>query len=154
MHRPLGDSTLLYSPLLFCDVDCNVSMCPPSDKKCGVGYLPDLIVPNGKCCPEIRCGEHSNCVLMKNVTRLHVNNCTSIEYVEVTSCTGHCDTKSMYSMEKNIMMHSCSCCREETLKNQTVTLKCANSNEIPHNYTYVESCTCTPTECVDQKNSG
>ncbi|XDV53255.1 hypothetical protein PO909_021811, partial [Leuciscus waleckii] len=93
--------------------------------------------------------ETSNCVLGKNLTRLHVNDCTSIEDVEVTSCTGHCDTKSMYSMEENIMKHSCSCCREETTKNRPVTLKCANSSEILHHYTYVESCTCTPTKCVD-----
>ncbi|XP_056095226.1 mucin-2-like [Rhinichthys klamathensis goyatoka] len=93
--------------------------------------------------------EPSNCVLGKNVTRLHVDDCTSIEDVEVTSCTGHCDTKSMYSMEKNIMNHSCSCCREKTVKNREVMLKCANSSEILHHYMHVESCSCTPTKCVD-----
>ncbi|KAK7121757.1 hypothetical protein R3I93_022744 [Phoxinus phoxinus] len=272
--------------------NCDVSICPPSDKKCGVGYAPVLELPNGKCCPEIRCepktvcvrnnteyepgtkipdepcvecncemdkdpytqlhivkcspkvcpkdicpqgfkyvkkegeccgtctqvaciydapnntrhvlqeGEEykykcetlnchqmngsfviekttkqcppfnpddcepetkhldkdgcceicelSNCVLKNNATRLHVNDCTSIEDVEVTSCTGHCNTKSMYSMEENIMKHSCSCCREMSVEKRQVTLKCANSTVIPHhNYIYIKSCTCTPTKCGD-----
>uniref|UniRef100_A0A673MKV1 CTCK domain-containing protein n=1 Tax=Sinocyclocheilus rhinocerous TaxID=307959 RepID=A0A673MKV1_9TELE len=85
--------------------------------------------------------------LEKNVTRLRVDNCTSIEDVEVTSCTGHCDTKSMYSMNtKNIMMHNCSCCQEEKFSQRQVMLKCANSSEILHDYIYVESCRCTPTK--------
>ncbi|XP_067293140.1 intestinal mucin-like protein [Pseudorasbora parva] len=92
-----------------------------------------------------------NCVLLKNVTRLHVNDCISIEDVNVNSCTGHCDDGSMYSMEKNVMMHSCSCCRETKVEEKLVTLKCANNTEIPYNYMYVESCTCTPTKCVDTK---
>ncbi len=40
----------------FCYVDCNISMCPPLDTKCAVGYSPVLKVPDGKCCPEIKCG--------------------------------------------------------------------------------------------------
>ncbi|XDV53262.1 hypothetical protein PO909_021817 [Leuciscus waleckii] len=39
--------------------------------------------------------EPSNCVLEKNLTLLHVSDCVSINKVEVTSCTGHCGTKSM-----------------------------------------------------------
>ncbi|KAK7121756.1 hypothetical protein R3I93_022743 [Phoxinus phoxinus] len=118
--------------------------CPP--------FNPDDCVPGTEqfdkdgCC---KICELSNCVLKKNVTRLHVNNCTSIEDVEVTSCTGHCDDGSMYSMEENIMMHSCSCCQEEKFSERQVTLKCANSSEILHDYMYVESCSCTPTKCEE-----
>uniref|UniRef100_A0A8C2HZH2 Mucin-2 n=1 Tax=Cyprinus carpio TaxID=7962 RepID=A0A8C2HZH2_CYPCA len=54
-----------------------------------------------------------------------------------------------YSMEKNIMMHNCSCCQEEKFSHQQVTLKCANSSEILHDYIYVESCRCTPTKCEE-----
>ncbi len=41
---------------LFRDIDCDVSMCPPLNKKCAVGYAPVLEVPDGNICPEIRCG--------------------------------------------------------------------------------------------------
>ncbi|KAG1928912.1 mucin-2-like [Pimephales promelas] len=96
--------------------------------------------------------EPTNCVLGKNVTRLRYDNCTSIDNVEVTSCTGQCDSKSLYSMEKNSMNHTCSCCQEKKSSKRQVMLKCANSSEILHHYMYVESCTCT--ECVDKNNSG
>uniref|UniRef100_A0A671LW14 CTCK domain-containing protein n=1 Tax=Sinocyclocheilus anshuiensis TaxID=1608454 RepID=A0A671LW14_9TELE len=95
-----------------------------------------------------------NCVLEKNVTRLRVDDCTSIEDVEVTSCTGHCDTKSMYSMKTKAMIHSCSCCKEENVNHQNVTLKCADNSEIVRDYVHIKSCKCTSTECVDQKTSG
>uniref|UniRef100_A0A673MPX9 VWFD domain-containing protein n=1 Tax=Sinocyclocheilus rhinocerous TaxID=307959 RepID=A0A673MPX9_9TELE len=60
-----------------------------------------------------------------------------------------------YSMEKNIMMHNCSCCQEEKFSQRQVMLKCANSSEILHDYIYVESCRCTPTKCdeyTEKKN--
>ncbi|XP_050959098.1 mucin-2-like [Labeo rohita] len=42
--------------------NCNISMCPPLDKKCAVGYAPVLKVPEGKCCPEIKCEPKKVCV--------------------------------------------------------------------------------------------
>ncbi|XDV53260.1 hypothetical protein PO909_021815, partial [Leuciscus waleckii] len=42
--------------------NCDVSICPPLDKNCGVGYAPVLEVPNGKCCPEIKCEPKKVCV--------------------------------------------------------------------------------------------
>uniref|UniRef100_A0A671LYJ6 CTCK domain-containing protein n=1 Tax=Sinocyclocheilus anshuiensis TaxID=1608454 RepID=A0A671LYJ6_9TELE len=86
--------------------------------------------------------------LEKNITCLHVNDCTSIEDVEVTSCTGHCDTKSMRSMYMNDLMHSCSCCQEEKFTLRLMTLKCTNSSETLLNYKYIESCSCTPIKSV------
>ncbi|XP_016322211.1 intestinal mucin-like protein [Sinocyclocheilus anshuiensis] len=126
--------------------------CPP--------FNPDDCVPgtvqfdNDGCCQICKT---SNCVLEKNVIRLHVTDCNSIEDVEVASCTGHCDDGSRYSMEKNIMMHNCSCCQEEKFSQRQVMLKCANSSEILHDYIYVESCRCTPTKCeeyTEKKNPG
>uniref|UniRef100_A0A671PPS9 CTCK domain-containing protein n=1 Tax=Sinocyclocheilus anshuiensis TaxID=1608454 RepID=A0A671PPS9_9TELE len=49
-----------------------------------------------------------------------------------------------YSIYANDLMHSCSCCKAANVTNKTVTLKCANSSDIRHNYTYINSCTCTP----------
>ncbi|KAL1247256.1 hypothetical protein QQF64_022632 [Cirrhinus molitorella] len=93
-----------------------------------------------------------NCVLQKNITHLHVDGCTSIEPVEVTSCTGHCDSKSMYSMDTKSMMHSCFCCHEEKTNHRNVTLNCADNSKIVRDYVYIESCVCN--ECVDKNTSG
>ncbi|KAK9952103.1 hypothetical protein ABG768_017961, partial [Culter alburnus] len=97
--------------------------------------------------------EPSNCILKKNVTHLHVDGCTSIDKVEVTSCTGHCDSSSIYSMEKNIMMNDCSCCEMDQYRNKTALATCAHRSKKTLVYMYVESCKCTPTKCVDKKTS-
>nr|XP_055048924.1 mucin-5B [Misgurnus anguillicaudatus] len=39
--------------------------------------------------------EHSNCVRLRNTTQIHVKGCTSIGPIEVTFCSGHCDSQSM-----------------------------------------------------------
>ncbi|XP_073687674.1 intestinal mucin-like protein [Garra rufa] len=63
--------------------------CPP--------FNPDDCVPGtvhfdkDGCC---QICETNNCVLVKNNTRLHVDGCTSIENVDITSCIGHCDDGS------------------------------------------------------------
>ncbi|XP_057185195.1 mucin-5B-like [Triplophysa rosa] len=93
--------------------------------------------------------DHNDCNLIKNTTRVNVNDCTSIDPIEVTSCSGHCDTLSMYSMEANRMMHSCSCCRELKTIMKQVKLKCSDNSEIMHDYVYIESCQCELTKCQD-----
>ncbi|XP_057185196.1 mucin-2-like [Triplophysa rosa] len=95
-----------------------------------------------------------NCVRAKNTTHVRVKDCISIEPIEVTSCSGHCGTQSMYSVEANKMMHSCSCCRELKTNIKKLTLRCPDNSEISHDYVYIESCICKPTECEDKMTSG
>ncbi|XP_058622663.1 mucin-2-like isoform X1 [Onychostoma macrolepis] len=98
--------------------------------------------------------ELKNCVRVKNTTDVTVNDCKSIHPIEVTSCSGHCDTESMYSVGASIMMHSCSCCREMKTSIKKVQLKCSDDSVIDHDYVYIESCKCTPITCENQKTSG
>ncbi|XP_039521923.1 mucin-2 isoform X5 [Pimephales promelas] len=95
-----------------------------------------------------------NCVVKKNTTDVTVNGCKSIQPIEVTSCGGNCDTGSMYSVETNIMKHSCSCCREAKTHIKKVKLKCSDDSEILHDYTFIDSCKCTPITCENQNNIG
>ncbi|KAK9952106.1 hypothetical protein ABG768_017964 [Culter alburnus] len=96
-----------------------------------------------------------NCVLVKkNITDITVDGCKPVQPIEVTSCSGNCDTESMYSMEKNIMKHSCSCCREMKTHTNKVALKCPDGSEIFHDYVYIDSCKCTPIMCENQNSNG
>ncbi|XP_042608756.1 mucin-5AC-like, partial [Cyprinus carpio] len=118
---------------------------------------PDECVPGTLTLDEEGCCntcEHRNCIRVKNTTDVTVNDCKSIHPIEVTSCSGHCDTESMYSMGANIMMHSCSCCREMKTSIKKVQLKCSDDRVIDHDYVYIESCKCTPVMCENQKTSG
>ncbi|XP_048013922.1 mucin-2-like isoform X2 [Megalobrama amblycephala] len=96
-----------------------------------------------------------NCVLVKkNTTDVTVDGCKPVQPIEVTSCSGNCDTESMYSMEKSIMKHSCSCCREMKTHTNKVALKCPDGSEIFRDYTYIDSCKCTPIMCENQNSNG
>ncbi|XP_056095225.1 mucin-2-like [Rhinichthys klamathensis goyatoka] len=95
-----------------------------------------------------------NCVVKKNTTDVTVNGCKSVQPIEVTSCSGNCDTVSMYSMETNIMKHSCSCCRETKTHIKKVKLKCSDDSEILHDYIFIDSCKCTPIMCENQNSIG
>ncbi|KAK3526304.1 hypothetical protein QTP70_022760 [Hemibagrus guttatus] len=89
------------------------------------------------------------CNLKKNTTYLEINDCTSIQPVEIASCSGSCDTKSIYSMAANTMMHHCTCCKELRTSSKKVQLRCANNTLKPYTYTYVEECGCHITNCTD-----
>ncbi|XP_043084737.1 mucin-2-like [Puntigrus tetrazona] len=116
--------------------------CPP--------FNPDDCVPEtvqfdkDGCC---QICETRNCILRKNFKILRVKDCSSISEVEIAFCTGHCDDESRYSMEKNNMAQSCSCCQGNNFITKEVMLKCVNGTMIPHNYNYVESCICTSAMC-------
>uniref|UniRef100_A0A673I707 CTCK domain-containing protein n=1 Tax=Sinocyclocheilus rhinocerous TaxID=307959 RepID=A0A673I707_9TELE len=81
---------------------------------------------------------------------LNINSTNSILHSSDWCFLGNLHRYSMYT---NDLMHSCSCCKEANVTNKTVTLKCANSSEIRHNYKYINSCTCTPMTCKDQNTT-
>lgn len=37
--------------------ECQINTCPTFNTKCHAGYKPVISVPDGKCCPELICGE-------------------------------------------------------------------------------------------------
>ncbi|XP_036433731.1 intestinal mucin-like protein [Colossoma macropomum] len=117
----------------------NKSTCPAfNPENCVNGTV--TTTPDG-CCKTC---EIQNCRIQKNNTYLVVNNCTSVRSVEITSCSGACDTSSIYSMAANIMMHRCSCCQELRTSSKQVEMNCPDRRQFTHTYTYVETCGCHP----------
>ncbi|KAM9495182.1 uncharacterized protein Hap1MRO34_016080 [Clarias gariepinus] len=92
-----------------------------------------------------------NCRMVKNTTSLNVNGCISVQPVEIPSCSGSCNTNSIYSMAANTMTHHCSCCKELRTSSMQVQLRCADNRLKQYTYTYVEECGCSVTECTDSK---
>ncbi|XP_052454261.1 intestinal mucin-like protein [Carassius gibelio] len=69
-------------------------MCPPMDTKCAVGYAPVLEVPDGKCCPVIRCEPKKVCV-HKNVEYQPGTDIPVVDCQEC-SCTWDVDPKTQF----------------------------------------------------------
>ncbi|XP_023811495.1 mucin-5AC isoform X2 [Oryzias latipes] len=118
-------------------------------------YDPDNCIPgtektdaNG-CCKT--CTPRYSCQLNRTTTFLVKGNCKSIEPVELTSCEGSCGASwSKYSVEDDMMMHSCSCCKELATSNKTVEMICADDNKQSHTYILVEECGCEDGECEEE----
>ncbi|XP_036432300.1 intestinal mucin-like protein [Colossoma macropomum] len=125
-----------------------ISSCPAfNPENCVPGTV--TTTPDG-CCKTC---EIQNCRVQKNNTYLMTSNCTSVHPVEITSCSGSCDTSSIYSMAANSMMHRCSCCQELRTSSKKVEMNCPDQRQFTHTYTYVEECGCHVTECKDKKSS-
>ncbi|XP_059391921.1 mucin-2-like [Carassius carassius] len=74
--------------------NCDVNMCPPMDTKCAVGYAPVLEVPDGKCCPVIKCEPKKVCV-HKNVEYQPGTDIPVVDCQEC-SCTWDVDPKTQF----------------------------------------------------------
>ncbi|CAL8261599.1 unnamed protein product [Merluccius merluccius] len=68
---------------------CDSSTCPAVDLSCAVGYLPEVSVPTGNCCPERKCRPKRVCVhddveyqLGSSVPVTQCQNCTCTNKVE------------------------------------------------------------------------
>nr|XP_046199609.1 mucin-2-like [Oncorhynchus gorbuscha] len=101
------------------------------------------------CCTT--CTLISHCDVKNTTTYLEVNNCRSSVPVEISACGGSCGTSSMYSAEKNTLMHSCSCCQEMSTSERKVEMVCPGGKKITQSYIYIDKCGCHDSEC-DKKN--
>uniref|UniRef100_UPI0037E952F8 mucin-2-like n=1 Tax=Semicossyphus pulcher TaxID=241346 RepID=UPI0037E952F8 len=94
------------------------------------------------------CKLRSICEVLSKQEVIKVNDCKSVQLVNMTYCAGHCGSLSMYSAAANTMMHQCECCQEDTTSERQVELQCADGSKVQHSYTVVETCHCNRAECV------
>ncbi|XP_039982445.1 intestinal mucin-like protein [Xiphias gladius] len=103
------------------------------------------------CCKT--CKVRSVCEVQNKQTVIEVSDCRSMQPVNMTFCTGHCGSSSMYSAAANMMMHQCECCQEATTSQKKVELICKDGSKLQHSYTVVETCHCSKSECVAETTS-
>ncbi|XP_056596650.1 mucin-2-like [Triplophysa dalaica] len=86
---------------------CDVSVCPSLDKKCSVGYSPELEVPEGKCCPEIKCVAKKVCV--HDNKEYEPGSSIPVTDCQECTCTWEVDPKSeLYKISCNFVV-----CKED-----------------------------------------
>nr|XP_048710200.1 LOW QUALITY PROTEIN: mucin-5AC [Caretta caretta] len=123
-------------------------------KVCGTTHLEncdpaDIKLSEDGCC-KICSPSHKICGLHSTTTVISHNECNSSVPVELTYCEGNCDGSSMYSLEANVMQHTCKCCQEVKTSKRQVTLSCPDGSTTDYSYIHVEQCDCAGTECIPQ----
>ncbi|XP_005941718.1 intestinal mucin-like protein [Haplochromis burtoni] len=120
--------------------------CPPFDPN---NCIPGTEQTDASGCCKI-CLPPSPCKIHTNTTYLYINDCKSVEKVELTSCEGSCGaSSSIYSAKANSMMHSCTCCQEMKTSEKEVQIKCANNTTKMYKYISVDQCGCKAAECKE-----
>lgn len=93
------------------------------------------------CCKS--CTPRHRCVMKKNTTVLKTKDCESVEPVEMTACQGSCGlSSSMYVMESNRLMHSCTCCQVTASSEKKVKMKCSGGKLMTHSFISADKCGC------------
>ncbi|KAL4597509.1 intestinal mucin-like protein, partial [Arapaima gigas] len=87
------------------------------------------------------------------VSYLYNDGCQSTELVPITACGGSCGTFSTYSLEAQMVQHSCSCCQEKATTKKEVPMICSDGRTFNHSYIYIEECGCVQTECTADEAS-
>ncbi|MCJ8738057.1 hypothetical protein PDJAM_G00031110 [Pangasius djambal] len=122
-------------------------------KKICPEFNPDICVPGTEttdadgCC--MSCTPRSNCYVHTNASVLVHDDCKSTTPVELTSCSGTCDTSSVYSSESSTLVHKCSCCQEKETSTKEVEMICPDGSKTTYKYIYIKSCGCKDYECEE-----
>ncbi|XP_051776840.1 mucin-19-like isoform X13 [Erpetoichthys calabaricus] len=120
--------------------DCQPIKCPPVPT-CSDG---EIFVPqysSSGCCTIGNCVEQTCVTQVSNVT-VQYNGCTGV--VQVAECQGQCQSGASFSADSGQMTQSCTCCLPYDTEERTVQLNCPGSSGSNYNYSYVNSCTCSP----------
>ena len=76
------------------------------------------------------------------------DNCTSVEPVNVTSCSGNCESSAIAWYGSDRYDPDCSCCKPIGYLEVEINFKCANDVEKVGMYSVITKCQCSPYNCV------
>lgn len=99
------------------------------------------------CCKS--CTLRSVCEVRLEPKVIEVNGCKSKQPVNMTYCTGHCGSTSVYSAAANSFQRNCDCCQETNTTQEQVALTCTDGSTHQHTYSLATACACTPSNCSE-----
>lgn len=94
----------------------------------------------------------SPCVVKYNRTTLTHNYCTSVNEVEVGSCSGACQSSASFLLEAPFYNKDCSCCTPIEFDSVNVTMQCYRGQSTIK-FMRIKACSCRPCEEVLSKTN-
>ncbi|MFT7812635.1 von Willebrand factor isoform X1 [Arapaima gigas] len=80
---------------------------------------------------------------------IKVDDCMSEQKLELHYCEGKCQSKSMFSLERNVVEKQCVCCSATDTVPLSVPLRCANGTLVHHQVLSVTGCDCVTQHCTE-----
>nr|XP_023655901.1 von Willebrand factor [Paramormyrops kingsleyae] len=80
---------------------------------------------------------------------IKVDNCLSEDRLQLQYCEGKCQSKSMFSLERDVMERQCVCCSALATEALTISLHCPNGTVLQHRVLSATACDCVAQRCPD-----
>ncbi|XP_078579024.1 uncharacterized protein LOC144863560 [Branchiostoma floridae x Branchiostoma japonicum] len=126
---------------------CSTLLCPEPPTCMSDEVMKNTTSADG-CCTIYECVPPSQaCSLFTKLDYLRVDDCMSLQPVNVTWCEGRCGSSSMY--EGVDLKHTCECCHEVSMSEVSVPMECEGTTTSSMSYAYrqITACDCDTTEC-------
>ncbi|XP_070533581.1 mucin-2-like isoform X1 [Ptychodera flava] len=106
------------------------------------------VMGKGVCCPIYKCKQRCQAVSTKPRI-IEIDGCKAIHPIILNECQGGCQSGSVYSLESNDIINSCTCCRATQSKAKMVLLLCKGGGKRYYTYERITECQCLPCEPED-----
>ncbi|XP_078587904.1 uncharacterized protein LOC144868986 isoform X4 [Branchiostoma floridae x Branchiostoma japonicum] len=127
---------------------CSTLLCPEPPTCSSDEVMKNTSSADG-CCTIYECVPpgQASCSLFTKQDYLRVDDCVSLQPVNVTWCEGRCGSSSMY--EGVDLKHTCECCHEVSMSEVSVPMECEGTTTSSMSYAYrqITACDCDTTEC-------
>ncbi|KAJ8002410.1 hypothetical protein DPEC_G00158600 [Dallia pectoralis] len=123
-----------------------LTTCPSLDKQLCLDHGGKISQIGTSCCE--MCTEPECSKMVGTLNYIKVDDCQSQQPIELDYCEGKCHSKSVYSLETDIMRSECVCCTAMKTESLSVPLLCPNGTLVHHNVMSVTACDCQALHCT------
>ncbi|XP_019623688.1 PREDICTED: mucin-5AC-like [Branchiostoma belcheri] len=141
---------------------CFSTFCKPVDETCPPEFVK---YDEDGCCQYCDMPRVAGCSVQSEVKYMYMRkrqykngeptgvviDCQSSTQINLATCEGVCQSKSIYSLYSNSYEKSCNCCTASETKDIEVQFGCGDGSTIKRKFAIATACTCEETDCKPEQ---